>query len=135
MVKINRALLGAFAILLFFLSCFVSWVSLSAYLSFFELNEVIVFSWRIGFAIFGIPLSFYFSYFCFLSAIRNEYVKINNRLGEWLVKALFFGAVLALLLSIYISHDLRKQRYITCPKHTWVDPNKYVKDIALCDEG
>lgn len=93
--KVNRPLIGAFSVFLLCLSCWGTWFYLSAYLSFFKLNDVIVFSWRVGFAIFGVPLPFYFSYVCFFSAIKNKHIKINNKLGEWLIKILIFGAVVS----------------------------------------
>ncbi|MBQ4780444.1 DUF1240 domain-containing protein [Pectobacterium versatile] len=134
MVKVNRPLIGAFSVFLLCLSVWGTWFSLSAYLSLFKLDDVIVFSWRVGLAIFGVPLSFYFSYVCFCSAIKNEHVKINNKLGEWLVKILIFGAIFSFFSSAYISYSLSNKSYNVCPKISWMDPNKYVKDTALCKE-
>lgn len=134
MVKVNRPLIGALSVFLLCLSIWGTWFSFSAYLSLFKLDDVIVFSWRVGLAIFGVPLSFYFSYVFFFSAIKNEHVKINNKLGEWLVKFLIFGAIFSLFSSAYISYSLSHQDYKVCPKISWMDPNKYVKDIALCKE-
>ncbi|MEI7208722.1 DUF1240 domain-containing protein [Pectobacterium carotovorum] len=134
MVKVNRPLIGAFSVFLLCLSVWGTWFSLSAYLSLFKLDDVIVFSWRVGLAIFGVPLSFYFSYVCFCSAIKNEHVKINNKLGEWLIKILIFGAVFSFFSSAYISYSLSNKSYNVCPKISWMDPNKYVKDTALCKE-
>nr|WP_240352566.1 DUF1240 domain-containing protein [Pectobacterium versatile] len=133
-VKVNRPLIGAFSVFLLCLSVWGTWFSLSAYLSLFKLDDVIVFSWRVGLAIFGMPLSFYFSYVCFCSAIKNEHVKINNKLGEWLVKILIFGAIFSFFSSAYISYSLSNKSYNVCPKISWMDPNKYVKDTALCKE-
>lgn len=133
-VKVNRPLIGAFSVFLLCLSVWGTWFSLSAYLSLFKLDDVIVFSWRVGLAIFGMPLSFYFSYVCFCSAIKNEHVKINNKLGERLVKILIFGAIFSFFSSAYISYSLSNKSYNVCPKISWMDPNKYVKDTALCKE-
>ncbi|KAA3669332.1 DUF1240 domain-containing protein [Pectobacterium carotovorum] len=134
MVKVNRPLIGAFSVFILCLSVWGTWFSLSAYLSLFKLDDVIIFSWRVGLAIFGVPLSFYFSYVCFCSAIKNEHVKINNKLGEWLVKVLIFGAIFSFFSSAYISYSLSNKSYNVCPKISWMDPNKYVKDTALCKE-
>ncbi|WP_349965411.1 DUF1240 domain-containing protein [Pectobacterium polaris] len=72
---------------------------------------------------------------CFiLFCYKNEHVKINNKLGEWLVKFLIVGAIFSLFSSVYISYNLSHQDYKVCPKSSWMDPNKYVKNIALCDE-
>ncbi|MEE3652262.1 MULTISPECIES: DUF1240 domain-containing protein [unclassified Brenneria] len=134
MVKVNRPLVGAFAVLVFLLSCWGCWFSLSGYIDFFKSRDVITFSWKVGFIIFAVPLSFYFSYVCFYSSIKNKHVIINNKLGECLVKLLIFGAVVGLFSSIYISYELSDQGYKTCSKISWMDPNKYVKNIALCKE-
>ncbi|AYH07056.1 DUF1240 domain-containing protein [Pectobacterium parmentieri] len=133
-VKVNRPLIGAFSVFLLCLSIWGTWFSLSEYLSFIKLSDIVVFSWKVGLAIFAVPLSFYFSYVCFCSAIKNEHVKINNKLGEWLVKFLIFGAVVSLFSSSYISYSLSNQGYKTCPKISGMDPNKYVKEITLCKE-
>ncbi|MCG5049399.1 DUF1240 domain-containing protein [Pectobacterium brasiliense] len=46
----------------------------------------------------------------------------------------FIGVVVSFFASMYISFNFREQGYEICPKNSWMDPNKYVKNIALCDE-
>ncbi|QHQ18577.1 DUF1240 domain-containing protein [Pectobacterium parmentieri] len=133
-VKINRPLIGSFALFLFLASCWGCWFSLSGYLAFFESNDVIIFSWKVGVLIFAIPLLFYFSYLAFYSAIKNEPARMNNKLANILAMIAIFGAVISLFLSIYVSYDLNVKSYKTCPKISWMDPNKYVKNIVLCQE-
>ena len=133
-VKVNRPLVGAFAVFLFFLSCFISWISFNGYLSFLQKSDVIIFSWKLGLMIFGSPLLFYFSYLAFYSAIKNEVPKMNNKLANSLAIIAIFGAVVSFFSSIYISYDLNDKDYKICPKNSWIAPNKYVKDISLCDE-
>ncbi|AOR62320.1 DUF1240 domain-containing protein [Pectobacterium wasabiae] len=134
MVKINRPLIGSFALFLFLASCWGCWFSLSGYFAFFESNDVIIFSWKVGVLIFAVPLLFYFSYLAFYSAIKNEPAKMNNELANVLAMIAIFGAVVSLFLSIYVSYNLNIQSYKTCPKISWMDPSKYVKDISLCKE-
>lgn len=134
MVKVNRPLVGAFAAFLFFLSCFISWISFNGYLSFLQKSYVIIFSWKLGLMVFGSPLLFYFSYLGFYSTIKNEVPKMNNKLANSLAIIAIFGAVVSFFSSIYISHNLNVQGYKTCPKNSWMAPSKYVKDNSFCDE-
>ncbi|PRI18655.1 DUF1240 domain-containing protein [Pectobacterium versatile] len=134
MVKINRPLVGAFATLIFLMSWWGCWFSLSGYLAFFKLIDVITFSWKVGVLVFSAPLLFYFSYLAYYSAIKNELPRMNNKLADRLAVIAILGAVVSLFLSIYMSHSLNHQGYETCPKSSWMAPNKYVSNIALCDE-
>ncbi|MBA0161517.1 MULTISPECIES: DUF1240 domain-containing protein [Pectobacterium] len=134
MVKINRPLVGAFAILIFLMSCWGCWFSLSGYLAFFKLSDMVTFSWKVGVLVFAAPLLFYFSYLAFYSAIKNEMARMNNRLASVLAVIAILGAVVGLFSSIYISYNLSDQDYKICPKNSWMDPNKYVKDISLCKD-
>ncbi|TAI92975.1 DUF1240 domain-containing protein [Pectobacterium versatile] len=116
MVKVNRPLVGAFAVFIFCISCFISWISFNGYLSF------------------GSPLLFYFSYLAFYSAIKNEVPKMNNKLANSLAIVAIFGAVVSFFSSIYISYNLNDQDYKICPNNSWIAPSKYVKDISLCNK-
>ncbi|MBA0205593.1 DUF1240 domain-containing protein [Pectobacterium aroidearum] len=132
MVKINRPLVGAFAALVFLMSCWGCWFSLSGYLAFFKLNDVIIFSWKVGVLVFAVPLLFYFSYLAFYSAMKNEMARMNNKLANALAVIAIFGAVVSLFSSMYISYSLSDKGYLVCQKTSWMNPNKYVKDSSLC---
>ncbi|PXB03578.1 DUF1240 domain-containing protein [Pectobacterium carotovorum] len=134
MVKVNRPLVGAFAVFLFLLTCFTGWFSFNSYLNLFQLNDVIIFSWKVGLMVFGSPLLFYFSYLAFYSVIKNEVPRMNNKLANVLVIIFISGAVISFVSSVYITYTFNVQGYEICPKNSWMDPNKYVKNIALCDE-
>ncbi|EJS92986.1 Hypothetical protein Y17_3812 [Pectobacterium wasabiae CFBP 3304] len=84
--------------------------------------------------VFCSPLLFYFSYLFFYSVINNEVARINNKLGGGLAIIMIVGAVINLFLSPYIYYSLTSQGYNVCPKTSWMSPNKYVKNIALCKE-
>lgn len=133
-VKVNRPLVGAFAVFIAIISCWGCWFSLSGYLAFFTLSDVITFSWKVGILVFAAPLLFYFSYLAFCSAMKNELPRMNNKLADRLAVIAIIGAVVSLFLSIYMSHNLSHQGYETCPKKSWMNPSKYVKNIALCDK-
>ncbi|MCQ8232291.1 DUF1240 domain-containing protein [Pectobacterium carotovorum] len=134
MVKINRPFFFTYSVFLFFLSCFISWFSLSGYVDFFQSSDIIIFSWMLGLMVFGSPIIFYFSYFGFLSAIKNKPIKMNGKLSNILIIVFIFGVIISFISSIYISYTLNEKGYKTCPKISWMDPNKYVKDIVLCKE-
>ncbi|TAI92974.1 DUF1240 domain-containing protein [Pectobacterium versatile] len=133
MVKVNRPLVGAFAVFIFCISCFISWISFNGYLSFLQKSDVII-SWKLGLMVFGSPLLFYFSYLAFYSAIKNEVPKMNNKLANSLAIVAIFGAVVSFFSSIYISYNLNDQDYKICPNNSWIAPSKYVKDISLCNK-
>ncbi|MFV8869500.1 DUF1240 domain-containing protein [Serratia fonticola] len=132
MVKINRPLVGLFGVFIFLLSCWLSWVSLSGYLSFFKLSDVIIFSWKVGVFIFGTPLLFYFSYLAVLCVIKNKVPAMNNKLANSLTLLAMLGAIISLFSSIYIGHNLKERGYKVCSKASWVAPNEYVRDLKLC---
>ncbi|CAG76571.1 putative membrane protein [Pectobacterium atrosepticum SCRI1043] len=104
------------------------------YLAFVKLSNVIIFSWKVGVLVFAVPLLFYFSYLAFHSAMKNEIARMNNKLANVLAVIAIFGAVVSFFLSMYISYSLDDRGYLVCQKISWMGPNKYVKDIAFCDE-
>ncbi|MEI7337538.1 DUF1240 domain-containing protein [Pectobacterium carotovorum] len=134
MVKINRPFFFTYSVFLFLLSCFISWFSLSGYVDFFQSSDIIIFSWMLGLMVFGSPIIFYFSYFGFLSAIKNKPIKMNGKLSNLLIFVFISGVIISFISSVYISYDLNEKGYTTCPEISWMDPNKYVKDIVLCKE-
>ncbi|QQA76831.1 DUF1240 domain-containing protein [Pectobacterium parmentieri] len=134
MVKINRPFFFIYSVFIFILSCWGGWFSLSGYLNFFSLNDVILFSWKLGVIFFLVPIVFQFSYFGFFSAIRNRPIKMNNKISNVLVIFAILGAVISFFSSLYISYSLNELGYEVCPKTSWMSPNKYVKNIVLCKE-
>ncbi|MDE9496253.1 DUF1240 domain-containing protein, partial [Xenorhabdus bovienii] len=42
------------------------------------------------------------------------------------------GFVFTLFFSFYIDFKLKNENYFLCTKSSWIEPNKYVKDISLC---
>ncbi|AFI91851.1 DUF1240 domain-containing protein [Pectobacterium parmentieri] len=134
MVKINRPFFFIYSVFIFILSCWGGWFSLSGYLNFFSLNDVILFSWKLGVIFLLVPIVFQFSYFGFFSAIRNRPIKMNNKISNVLVIFAILGAVISFFSSLYISYSLNELGYEVCPKTSWMSPNKYVKNIVLCKE-
>ncbi|WP_072038132.1 DUF1240 domain-containing protein [Pectobacterium brasiliense] len=134
MVKINRPFFFIYSVFIFLLSCWGGWFSLSGYIDFFNLNDVISFSWKLGVIIFLVPIVFQFSYFGFFSAVKNRPIKMNNKVSNVLVIFAIFGTAASLFSSMCISYSLNEQDYKICPKNSWIAPNKYVRNIALCKE-
>ncbi|MBA0172004.1 membrane protein [Pectobacterium versatile] len=133
MVKINRPFFFIYSVFIFILSCWGGWFSLSGYIDFFNLNNVVSFSWKLGVIIFLVPIVFQFSYFGFFSAIKNRPIKMNNKISNVLVMFAIYGAAVSFFSSMYISYSLNKQGYKICSKNSWMAPNKYVRDVSLCD--
>jgi hypothetical protein len=131
-VKINRPFVGMFAVLIFFLASWACWFSLSGYLAFFNLSDVVVFSWKVGVIIFGAPLLFYFSYLSLLCAVKNKIPKMNNKLANYLAVFVILGAVASLFLSMYVGQNLMNDGYKVCPRKSWMAPNEYVRNLKLC---
>ncbi|TQI79760.1 uncharacterized protein DUF1240 [Serratia fonticola] len=134
MVKINRPLVSILAVFLLLFSLWIGWFSLSEYLAFFKLSDVIIFSWKLGLMIFGTPLLLYFSYLAFYCVIKNKIPVMNNKLANELTILAFFGAAFSLIVSLYLSSNLNSHGYTVCQKGSWMEPNKYVKDIMLCSQ-
>ncbi|QQK73864.1 DUF1240 domain-containing protein [Pectobacterium versatile] len=134
MIKVNRPLVGAFAVFIFLLTCFTGWFSFNSYLDVLQLNDVIVFSWKVGLMVFGSPLLFYLSYLGFYMAIKNKPIGMHGIFTNVCGYLFFIGVVISFVASMYISFNFRSYGYEVCPKSSWMAPNKYVKNIALCDE-
>ncbi|MBA0197207.1 DUF1240 domain-containing protein [Pectobacterium brasiliense] len=133
MVKINRPFFFIYSVFIFLLSCWGIWFSFNGYWNLFRLNDVIIFSWKVGILIFGAPILFYFSYLGFYMAVKNKPIGMHGILAS-VCGYFFIGVVVSFIASMYISFNFREQGYEICPKNFWMDPNKYVKNIALCDE-
>jgi FtsH-binding integral membrane protein len=129
---VTRPFYGVFAVLLLCLACGACWFSLSGYLAFFRLSDVVEFSWKVGGMIFFSPLIFYFSYMAFYVSFKNKPIRVNNKLGGSLAFLVLIGVIIGLLSSIYIDHNLRARGYEICAKSSWMLPGVYVKDIKLC---
>ncbi|MGL5388215.1 MAG: DUF1240 domain-containing protein [Serratia sp. (in: enterobacteria)] len=134
MDDVTKPIHGFFAVILLLLTCWLGWFSLSGYVAFFRLSDIVIFSWVVGLMIFGAPLMLYFLYVVFYSPIMNKPIKANNKLGNSLVILAMIGAVISLFSSIYIGHDLKGRGYKVCSKSSWILPNEYVKDIKLCQK-
>ncbi|MEK9496410.1 DUF1240 domain-containing protein [Photorhabdus sp. P32] len=128
--KIIHIILAIFVLSLVSLGMFASVDSL---LSLITMVEVISFSNGIIIAFFFFPLVFYF-------LICSIYLNLTARIPRYhdtYVKYLGVIAIVAFFLSFpisfYVNYKLRSENYLICQKISWMSPNKYVKDIKLCD--
>ncbi|ETS31445.1 Protein of unknown function (DUF1240) [Photorhabdus khanii NC19] len=101
--------------------------------SLITMAEVIFFSNGIVIAFFFFPLIFYFLsfiiYFNLTSRIPKYHDICVNCLGMIAIVAFF----LSFPTAFYVNYKLKNEDYLICPKISWSSPNKYVKDIKLCD--
>jgi hypothetical protein len=96
-VKINRPFYGFFGVFIFLIACWGGWFSLSTgYIAFFRLNDVVIFSWKVGVLIYAVPLLLYFSYFGNYGALKNKFLKVNNKLFGRLGMLAMVGAIISL---------------------------------------
>ncbi|MBC3380098.1 DUF1240 domain-containing protein [Serratia fonticola] len=66
------------------------------------------------------------------SVVKNEFVKMNAKLGNTLGILPVLGIVFGMLSSTYIDQNLKNNDYKIFPSKSLMLPNKYVKDIKLC---
>ncbi|WP_391528398.1 DUF1240 domain-containing protein [Photorhabdus akhurstii] len=128
--RIIHIILAIFVLFLVFLGMFAS---VDGLLSLITMAEVISFSNSIIIAFFFFPLVFYF-------LICSIYLNLTTRIPRYhdvYVKYLGMIAIVAFFLSFpvsfYVHYKLRSENYLICQKISWMSPNKYVKDIKLCD--
>ncbi|HBE9179400.1 TPA: DUF1240 domain-containing protein [Serratia fonticola] len=132
MDDVTRPLYAVFAVFLLLLVCWTSWLSLSSYIDFFRLSDVIVFSWRVGLMVFSTPFMLYFLYVIFYFQLRGLPTKANNKLFGRLGMLAMIGAVISLFFSFYVGCSLKANGYKTCPRKSWNAPTEYVRDMKLC---
>ncbi|WP_411909164.1 DUF1240 domain-containing protein [Pectobacterium versatile] len=71
--------------------------------------------------------------FWFFFCYKKRPIKMNNKTSNLLVMFAIYGAAVRFFSSMYISYSLNKQGYKICSKNSWMAPNKYVRDVSLCD--
>jgi hypothetical protein len=134
MDDVTRGLYGFFAAFLLLFAFLGCWIPLSGFIEFFTLNDVVNYSWKSGFMIFVVPFILYFVYLIVCSVVKNEFVKMNTKLGNTLGILPVLGIVFGMLSSTYIDQNLKNNDYKVCPSKSLMLPNKYVKDIKLCGQ-
>ncbi|NRN30563.1 DUF1240 domain-containing protein [Photorhabdus heterorhabditis subsp. aluminescens] len=101
--------------------------------SLITMAEVIFFSNGIIIAFFFFPLIFYFLGFIIYFNLTEHTPKYHdicvNCLGMIAIVAFF----LSFPIAFYVNYKLKSENYLICPKISWSSPNKYVKDIELCN--
>ncbi|MDR0218314.1 MAG: DUF1240 domain-containing protein [Enterobacteriaceae bacterium] len=107
--------------------------SIINYRDFLTRSDLIEFSTISVWFIWCSPFSMYFSLLSFKYLLTNKPVVFNNKIGICFVFIGIIGFVFSLFSSFYVDFKLRSEHYIMCSKSSWVAPNKYVKDISLCE--
>ncbi|MDX7990455.1 DUF1240 domain-containing protein [Xenorhabdus littoralis] len=108
-----------------------SWID---FLSLINMEETIRFSWRVFLACFGMPIVYYF----FILTIKICLVGTPSPFSGFFVNLCIFIFALSFVssfpVSMYVDYKLKNSGYVKCPYRTsLVAPNKYVKDIKLCN--
>ncbi len=106
--------------------------SVNDYISFITRNEIVTFSTKSAWFIWVSPLCMYFSLLLFKYLITKEKVVFNNKIGSIFGILAVIGFVFNLFFSFYVDFELKNENYFLCDKSSWMEPNKYVKDISLC---
>ncbi|KAA1185438.1 DUF1240 domain-containing protein [Photorhabdus heterorhabditis] len=106
--------------------------SINDYISFITRNEIVTFSTKSAWFIWVSPLCMYFSLLLFKYLITKEKVVFNNKIGSIFGILAVIGFVFNLFFSFYVDFKLKNEKYSLCAKSSWMEPNKYVKDISLC---
>ncbi|PHM74037.1 DUF1240 domain-containing protein [Xenorhabdus kozodoii] len=114
--------------------------SIIDYLGLITKSDIITFSTRSAWFIWCSPLCMYISLLLFKSILNNNKVALSNKkkitlshkIGGAVTFISIIGFVFTLFFSFYVDFTLKHENYITCAKSSWIAPNKYVKDIALC---
>ncbi|MDE9483875.1 DUF1240 domain-containing protein [Xenorhabdus bovienii] len=106
--------------------------SVNDYILFITRNIIITFSTKSAWFVWCSPLCLYFSLLLFKYLITKKKVIFNNKIGGVFVIIGVLGFVFTLFFSFYIDFKLKNENYFLCTKSSWIEPNKYVKDISLC---
>lgn len=107
MDDVTRGLYGFFAAFLLLFAFLGCWIPLSGFIEFFTFNDVVNYSWKSGFMIFVVPFMLYFVYLTVCSVVKNEFVKMNAKLGNTLCILPVLGIVFGMLSSTYIEQTLK----------------------------
>ncbi|WP_240487735.1 DUF1240 domain-containing protein [Photorhabdus australis] len=112
---------------------FVMSVVSESLFSLITMGNKITFSSGIMIVFFSFPLVFYFLSFVIYFNLTERTPKYHdicvNCLGMIAIVAFF----LSFPIAFYVNYKLKSENYLMCPKISWSSPNKYVKDIKLCD--
>ncbi|PHM22044.1 DUF1240 domain-containing protein [Xenorhabdus ehlersii] len=103
-------------------------------------SDIVTFSAKSSFFIWCSPLCVYISILLFKSILRNHKVNLSNknkvtlsnRIGGLLTFIGMVGFVFTFLFSFYVDFKLKSENYFLCAKSSWMETNKYVKNISLC---
>ncbi|MDR0218313.1 MAG: DUF1240 domain-containing protein [Enterobacteriaceae bacterium] len=131
MGNVNKMKLYFGMLFFIFISALVSFFSLYDYIGFFRRWHIIRFSWKSAGIIWSAPVFIYFSYMLLMISLNKE-KSLNSKVGDYIACITIIGFTLTLFMSFYVDDKLRTEGYLICSKSSWMDNNKYVKNISLC---
>ncbi len=109
--------------------------SIVDYNGLFTRSDIITFSSKSAWFIWGSPLCMYFSLLLLKYLITKKKIVFNNKIGSAFGLLAVIGFIFTLFFSFYVDFKLKNENYITCDKSSWMAPNKYVKEISLCKQA
>jgi Na+/proline symporter len=131
-----------FIVALIFLgvAIFGSLASIMDYKGLLTKSDIITFSTKSSWFIWGSPLCMYFSLFLFKTVFSDNIELLKNKNKMALISKIggicgficVVGFIFTFFFSFYVDFKLKDENYITCAKSSWIAPNKYVKNISLC---
>jgi len=107
--------------------------SVSSYIDYFFKNDIISFSFVVGFLIFCFPFLSWLSSLTFIIAYRKKKIKVNNKITNSLAAIAIFGIVFSFIFSFYVEYDLTSRGYVKCYKKSIHAPTKYVISKDMCE--
>ncbi|WP_421692554.1 DUF1240 domain-containing protein [Xenorhabdus bovienii] len=91
------------------------------------------FSWRVFFACFGLPIVYYMFGLAIKNCLLNKPSPFYGFFLNLCVLVFILSIVASFPVSIYADHKLKKSGYIKFERTSLIAPNKYVKNMKVCN--
>ncbi|HCZ8410180.1 TPA: DUF1240 domain-containing protein [Proteus mirabilis] len=132
MIKIEPVKLILSSIAILFIAIFSIYISTSYYITYFLMEDRILFSFQTGLLVFATPLILYFSYYSFILGYQKKLQRMNNKVAGICAGIAIVGIVFSFFFSIYVGLDLTSKGYFSCYKSSAFAPNEYVIAKEMC---
>ncbi|WP_420919577.1 DUF1240 domain-containing protein [Xenorhabdus bovienii] len=129
----NRIFCVVMSIFFLFITTLFLYFSCRDFMSFINMNDIIYFSWRVFFACFGLPIVYYMFGLAIKNCLLNKPSPFYGFFLNLCVLVFILSIVASFPVSIYADHKLKKSGYIKCERTSLIAPNKYVKNMKVCN--
>ncbi|CDH32421.1 DUF1240 domain-containing protein [Xenorhabdus bovienii] len=99
----------------------------------FNMDEIVIFSWRTFTVFFSYPFLLYFCIIPVYYEFSLRMPKNNNMFIKYLLLISILGLILSIPISWYLDYKFKSLGYSVCYRLSWNAPSKYVKDTKLCN--